>query len=94
MKIQTESVDKSTEKIEDEVKKEDKLIKSEDVSQKSSEISFEVGDFCLVKRPADNNWRTYWIMFLFYIDFEQTELLMYSFEYVYMQTSVNFFDFF
>ena len=57
MKIETNSAEKDTENGVKDAKDHDKVVKSEEKAPKSPEISFEVGDYCLVKRPADNNWR-------------------------------------
>ena len=57
MKIEAISGDKDGEKPAEAAKEEMKAIKSEETAPKSPGISFDVGDFCLVKRPADNIWR-------------------------------------
>ena len=59
MKIEMNSTKKETENIVKDPKEEVKAIKTEENPPKSPEITFEVGDFCLVKRPADNNWRKF-----------------------------------
>ena len=59
MKIETNSAEKENENGVKDAKDVDKVIKSEEKAPKSPEISFEVGDYCLVKRPADNNWRKF-----------------------------------
>ena len=57
MKIEMNSAEKEPENSVKDAKEDVKAIKTEEKPPKSPEITFEVGDFCLVKRPADNNWR-------------------------------------
>ncbi len=57
MKIETNSSEKEAVNAVKGAKDDDKVIKTEEKAPKSPEISFEIGDYCLVKRPVDNNWR-------------------------------------
>ena len=60
MKIDTTSQESEVEKDTEDVEKNNKAIKAEEKIPKSPrtpDITFAVGDYCLVKRPADNNWR-------------------------------------
>lgn len=59
MKIEAISNEKEPEKEENDADKNNKPIKVEEKTPKSPrtpDITFAVGDYCLVKRPADNNW--------------------------------------
>ena len=57
MKIEVNPAAKEAEKTAKDPKGDSKPVKGDEKAPKSPDISFEVGDFCLVKRPADNNWR-------------------------------------
>ena len=63
MKIDTIPAETEPEEAVKDVKDENKVIKSEEKPPRSPEMSFVVGDYCLVKRPADNNWRTFLLKF-------------------------------
>lgn len=67
MKIEAISNEKEPEKEENDADKNNKPIKVEEKTPKSPrtpDITFAVGDYCLVKRPADNNWRKRNLLFL------------------------------